>query len=558
MAFRLTRTYRSLLRLTEIASVLTRHGLGHLVDRLELRQHVPFLRGLVWRFSGREAPVPIEHLGARLVLVLEELGPTFIKLGQLLSGRPDLLPESWIAEFRRLQDRVPPFDPEVARRTIEEELGQPVDVAFREFDAVPLASGSIAQAHRATLRDGFEVIVKVRRPGIEHQLNVDLELLADLAQLAERYVEELRAVQPMMIVAELARGLRRELDFVTEATYTSKFHQLVAGDPRIRSPQVRWELVTAKVLVITKLPGKNIGDLARLDRLGLDRAKLAATLAESFLHQYFIAGLFHADPHPGNILVDDAGVIGLIDFGMVGQLTPRLRHQLSTALLACSRGDLELVVQIYTDIGAFHGTQDAEAAKGDLLEMFDKYFSTPLDKLDAGDAYVDLARVSRDHKMVLPRDFVLLGKSLVTISILCRTLDPGFSMARAVEPHAWKLIAEKFSPGRWLSLLSLVGWNATSLLERLPGDAKLLLGQLRRGELRQVRRLEGLAPLAASVEHAASRLALAVFLGSLVVGSSLLAREQGASYLALAGYVAGAVVGLWLVVDVLRAGGSRR
>lgn len=558
MAFGISKTYRSLLRVKDIATVLTRHGLGHVVDLLDLTEHVPFLSRLTRLARPQEPAPPFDMLGQRLVRVIEELGPTFIKFGQLLSGRPDILPEAWLPEFRKLQDRVPPFDSDVALHIVEHELGCPVAEAFSDFASVPLASGSMAQAHEARLLDGTPVIVKVQRPEVERQVHVDIDLLQNLAVLAETYIEELRVVQPTMIIDEFARGLRKELDFVIEATQTAKFHDQLSTLEGIRGPAVYWELTTSRMLVIEKLPGSNIGDFDRLARLGIDRAVLADVLAGAFMRQYFEAGLFHADPHPGNILVDDTGTIGLIDFGMVGHLSSKLRDDLGTALLAIVRDDMELVVQIYTDVGALHPTTDAEAAKGDLLEMLDKYFSAPLNKVSANDFYVDVISVARKHRIVLPRDFVLFGKSLVTISTLCRELDPNFSLARAVQPHLWGVVRQKLSPLRWLNLAALQFHNISGLASSFPGEAKRLLGQLKRGELRQIRQLEGLEPLTEAIEHSASRLALAIFLGALVVGSSLLASAGQVPQMALAGYVVGALVGLWLVIDILRASGSRR
>jgi len=555
-----SRTYRSLPRFIQILTVLSRHGFGHLVDSLNLGQYIPYVARL--RLLSR-VPESTESVGKRLVAVMEELGPTAIKVGQMLSGRPDLIPDALVTELRSLQDQVLPFDPALARQTIEEELKQPISELFESFVDQPLASGSIGQAHEAIMRGGQRVIVKVRRPGIERQVMTDVDILHTLARLAERYVEELRPIHPVMIVEEFSRSLRKELDFVTEATYTAKFKKQLEDLEGIVTPEVYWELSTSRVLTIERLPGVNIGDYNRLDELGLDREALAATLASAFMRQYFETGLFHADPHPGNVLVNEHGLIALIDFGMVGHLTPTLKGQLASVVLALIRGDLELIVQIYADIGAFAQASDLEDVKSDLLELLDKYFGVPLDKVNAGDVFIDLTRIARKNDVVLPRDFVLLGKSIVTVATLCRELDPKFSLAQAARPHLWPIIREKFSPLKLINQAALQIWNLNSLLQRLPGDAKLLLRQARRGELRMIMRYEGLEPLSRSIERSASRLAIAMLIVGMGIGSALLLQgttlEQADArlYLAVFGYLGSAVMAFWLMVDVIRAGRQR-
>lgn len=547
-----SRTYRSLLRLRDIAAVLTRHGLGHIVERLELGRHVPFLGRLSWLPARNARPESEEHLAERLVRVLEDLGPTFIKLGQLLSSRPDILPDAWLPAFRRLQDDVPPFATEVARARVEEALGRTLEEAYARFDESPVASGSIGQVHLAALRDGREVVVKIRRPGIERQVQVDLELLTSLAQLAEYSLEELRGAQPALVVAEFARSVKKELDFVSEARQTEIFQTLLASDEGVCAPRVHWDLTTSSVLTIERLPGENIGDVERLERLGIDRPALARTLARSFVRQIFEAGTFHADPHPGNILVDERGGVGLIDFGMVGKLSPKLKGQLGAALLAMARGDLELMVQIATDVGAFYETRDLDAARSDLQELVERYVGVPLTRVRAADIFADLARTARKHQIVLPRDFVLLGKCLVTISTQCGQLDPNFSLASAVRPHLWGIVASKLDPLTLYNSAALQLWNLGTLLTQLPDDLKQVSRRLRRGELAFVQRHEGLEPLSRAIERAASRLAIALLLGALLVGSALLAQQLELPTLALGGFIAALLAGLWLAIDIVR------
>ncbi|NQT89433.1 phosphotransferase, partial [bacterium] len=309
---------RKVQRLAEIAGVLVRHGLSYFVTRLNLSRYLPKRKQVA---SAQEGPLDRQSLAYRLTRVMEELGPTFVRLGQVLSSRPDLLDEEFIREFERLQDQVAPFPTEQARATVARELGRPVEEAFAWFDDEPIASGSLAQVHRATLPGGGDVVVKIKRPGIERVVLTDLSLLRSVGDYAERHMPELRVFQPRVVLEELERTMRRELDFVTEAANTTRFTEALEPADGARCPQVYWDLTTSDVLTLERLQGVRISDLDAIDAAGIDRPRLARRLADVFLKQYLDMGIFHADPHPGNLLVLRDGTVGIIDFGMVGRLT---------------------------------------------------------------------------------------------------------------------------------------------------------------------------------------------------------------------------------------------
>ncbi len=557
----IARTYRNLRRMREIVQVLSRYGFGHLVVRMNLLSHIPLV-SRIGRLSEVSAGMsPRQDLALRARMVLEELGPTFIKMGQMLSYRPDILNEEFLEQFRLLQDKVAPFDGDTAREIVEKTVQGGEGGIFSRFDAEPLASGSIGQVHTAALADGTGVVVKVKRPGIEGRVRDDLNLIRVLAELAEYYLPELRILRPVMVVDEFSRQLEKELDFVSEGAFTSQFRPLSERLPRVATPRVFWDSTCRDVLVLEKLDGVNIGDVENLDALGVDKKALAWTLAEAFLVQFFETGLFHGDPHPGNILVREDGSIGLIDFGTVGHLSDELRADLGTLALALQRGQVELIVDVYRDMGVFPEDVEAKDLKPDILEFLDRYAGLPLGKMDTGGVFQDLLRLARKHRGILPRDFVLLGKSLVAVAGLTKRLDPSFQMLDALQPYIKNLIREKFSPKRLTDLALEKGWTLTALLGRLPRDAATILRKLQGGKLKGVVEHQGLEPLANDLERSANRLSLSMILASMVLGSGLLTLADVGPPLAgdiplfgTLGFLVSLLAALFFALTILRSG----
>lgn len=558
--FNIGRTYRSLKRITEILQVLTKHGFGHIVARLHLNAYLPGMKKYLGVAAGIPPHLAEDSVAYRFRSMLQELGPTFVKLGQILSSRPDILPENFIQELKLLQDHVVPFSVTQILAIIEKALGLPAQKVFSYFDEKVLASGSIGQVHSAQLPDGTWAIVKVKRPGIDKIIATDLTILRFLAQLAENYIEELRILQPLTIVEEFARTIQKELDFTVEAAYTEKFYLLLKDDAAVNSPRVFWEYTTPNIITLEKLSGTNIGDMKWLSENRIDRKILAYNLAYSFTKQYFVWGMFHADPHPGNILVGKDGKIYLIDFGMVGHLSDELKSQLATTVLAGMSNNLEMLIEVYADIGAFPDQLNQRDLKTDILELLDKYLNTPFQHLDMAKVFEDIVRLARTHKAILPRDFVLLGKSLVMITGLAQSLDPDFNLARAITPHLKTILKEKFTPGRLFHVGSYQLWSLWSLLERLPSDIKQLMRLARKGNLRLTIRHESLERFLQDIDRTANRLSFSIILASLLISASviILARVgpkfHDIPVLGIIGYGIAFVLGFWLVATTFRSG----
>jgi ubiquinone biosynthesis protein len=556
----LARTYRNLKRLKDIVLVLTRHGFGQLVEQINLGRYVPLLKRITGGARGvAQAPTPTPE---RLVRVIEDLGPTFVKFGQLMATRPDIVPEEYVKALSQLQDKVEPFDSAAARAITERELARPISEVFTSFEDRPVASGSLAQVHAAELSTGERVAVKVKRPGAERTARADLDLLAAIAELAEKHVPEMARFRPTMIVEEFARALKREFNFTTEASTLVKFGRFFEDDECVRVPAVHWDHCTPSLLVMERIDGQALTDIESLRRSGCDLKQLAENLCNAFLRQFFEFGTFHADPHPGNILVVEPARPVLLDFGMVGHLSGELKSQLATSLLALVRGDMELIVSVYTDMGIFSEGADLAAVRLDLLELLDRYYGVPARTIDMSQAFYDILHVARRHEVDLPRDFVMLGRAFVLMSSLVRKLYPEIDIASAIRPYAKKLLLERISPRHLLKRTGASLYYLTSFLNALPRDLRQLMRKAQTGRLALTFRHEGLENLTRELDRSSNRLAFAMIIAAVIVGSSLMIATKlephlwgtEISVLGLVGYVVAGFLGMALAWAIYRSG----
>jgi len=555
------RQLKSLGRLGHVGSVLTKHGFGWLVVRLHLDRLVPFRKRLL-RARRQEQEQADPSTASRVAKVLEELGPTYVKLGQVLGTRTDLLPPAFIDEFRKLQDRVAPFPTAAARAEIERELGGTIDEFFDDFGPEPFAAGSIAQAYAARTKDGVPVVIKVRRPGIRDVLEADIDILTGLADLAERYVPEYRIFRPSLMVEEFAQTVRREVDFVAEASNTQRFGEAFAENPHIRAPRVLWNLTSSGVLTLERLEGLAVYDAAALAAARADRKALAAHFTDAFMRQYFELGLFHADPHPGNLVVQPPDVLGILDFGQVGRLSDTLRSRLGTALVASIHRDFDIVLDVLDDLEALPDDVDGERLKGDLSALVDKYAGVPLKQLDLRELFDEITATARRHRVVLPRDFILLGKSLVAMGGVALDLDPDTSMVEVVRPKIRRLMAEKVSAQRLAHHGMTSAYHLVSLLEQGPRTLRQLVRKLIRGRLQILFRHENLGHLITELDRASNRIAFAMIVAAIILGSAIVLQANigpnlpytEVPVLGLLGFLLAGLLGLWLVIAILRSG----
>jgi len=555
------REIRSLTRLGHVMTVLTRHGFGWVVISLRLERLVPFRKRLLRR-RGPPDDRPDESTAARVARVLEELGPTFVKLGQVLGSRTDLLPPAFIREFRALQDRVPPFPTEEARRQIHEELGGPVEAFFDDFADEPFAAGSIAQAYAARTKAGEPVVVKVRRPGVRNLLDADINILERLAELAERYVPEYRIFRPSLLVEEFAQTVRRETDFISEASSTKRFRQAFEDDPHIHVPHVVWDLTAGGVLTLEHLDGVPVYDNEALTRLGVDRKALAHHLTDGFMRQYFELGLFHSDPHPGNLVAQAPAVLGILDFGQVGRLSDAMRSKLGTVLVAALNHDFDIVIDVFDDLNTLPEDLDAERLKSDLASLTDKYAGVPIGRLNLKNLFDEITAMARRHRVIMPRDFVLLGKSMVSMGGVALDLDPNIQMVEVVRPRVRRLMAEKASPRRLAHHGMTTAYHLVAMAEQGPRTIRQLARKLVRGRLQILFRHENLDHLIGELDRSSNRIAFALIVASIILGSAILLQAEigpdipytQVPLLGTLGFLIAGVLGVWLAIAILRSG----
>jgi ubiquinone biosynthesis protein len=557
----LPKTVKTFARLRVIAQVLSKHGFGHFVDRLQLGRYVPSPQWLRRETAEEHEADPLAAIGTRLVRVCEELGPTFVKLGQIASTRPDILPPPILSALEKLQDRVAPFPVEQARRIFLEDTGVSVETAFSKFTDIPFASGSIAQVHLATTTDGQDVVVKVKRPGIDHVVQLDIYVLTWMAERAEALFPEMRPYHPKTIIDEFSDTIRRELDFVNEASTTTRFYEAFKDDPHIYTPQVRWDLTGNSVLTMEYMDGVRLRDaLEGGDRF--DKKALARNLSECFLHQYFEMGFFHADPHPGNLLVRPPDNIVLFDFGMVGQIDDELVGRLVIGIIATVNKEIDVLIDVLADLGALGRETNRPILARDLRLWLEKYYGLPLKRLELGTIFRELIETVRRNDVVLPRDFVAIFKSLATAWGVVLQLDPELVLLDLLQPKLSKLLRERASPKRLLRIAGLSTWHILSVLRDAPRLLRDLMRGIGRGQFQINIKHENLDYLASELDRSSNRLAFSVLVASTIIGSTMLLSMQAEvtvfgvpiRYLGFVGYAISFVMAAWLLVAILRSG----
>ncbi len=545
--------YRNVRRWTEILSVLSKYGLADWLSRLNIEMFKTHLKG-----SQGEA-LALQTPERRIRLALTELGPTYVKLGQLLSTRPDLVGISLAEELKQLRDDVPADSPAAVRRTIEVELGQTADELFIEFEDVPVASASIGQVHRARLKTGERVAVKVQHAGIEKVVREDLDVLAGLALLAER-IPEFAPYRPRETVAEIARMLRRELDFGREERNLHQFAQLFEDDTTIRIPQPFTELCTSRVLTMEWIDGLKIADKDQLISAGFDLDEIARRGAQIYLRMIFSNGYYHADPHPGNIAILPGNVIALLDFGMVGRVQERLREDIEEMLLAIVQNDVALLTSLIKRVGAVPPDLDDVGLATDVADFVGTYSTQSLARFDLAGALNDMVEIVRRYRIALPAQAAMLIKVLVTLEGSTRMLSPQFSLMEVMQPFHRRMLLERLSPMRQWRKFRRLRLELEQLVEILPRRIIDILEQVQTGTFDVHLDHRGLGP-------SVNRLVLGMLASALFLGSSLLLSREvppllfpatsflGLHRLSLFG-LTGCLVAVLLALRLLRAIGK--
>ena len=503
-------------RYREIAETLARHGLEVLIGASGVERWVPFHRVLARRVHRGPTYSTAEHLR----LALEELGPTFVKLGQLLSTRPDLLPPAYLTELARLQDSLAPIPASVITDLVTQELGGAPETVFASFDLVPLASASIGQAHAATLHDGTEVVVKVRRPGSVERVDEDLEILQNFAAQANRRWKEAADYDLAGLAEEFARTLRAELDYLAEGRNAERFAENFANNLGVHIPRVHWETTTTRILTLERIRGLKVSDLAGLDAAGIDRPALAARAAEVAAQMIFDDGFFHADPHPGNLFIEPDGRIGLIDFGMVGAVDSELRERLGVLLVALARKDPHRIAVALSRLATAQSELKLPELAGDMVPIIALYDGRSLSEVNIGKLIREVLSVLRRRHLQLPREVSLLLKMVVMTEGMGVSLDPHFHLGEVIGPYAQRLVANRYSPANVAHHLAEAGVDAIDLVTQLPIQLRRLQSMLDAGGPEVHLRAAELDPLVARVETMVQRIVFGVVAAALLRGVS--------------------------------------
>lgn len=555
----LSRRYKHLGRLKEIANTLARHGFGFIIDQLGLSHLVR-----PWVAKEGEKAEKLS-LAQGLRQVLEELGPTAIKLGQILSTRADLLPKEMISELAKLQDKVPPFPYTQVQAQIEKELGQPVEKIFAHFHQEPLAAASIGQVHRARLISGEEVVVKIQRPGIEEIIGIDLNIIRDLARLAQRHTQWGQMYNFVEMAEEFARALKEEMDYYAEGRNGEIFRENFAGSEEVYFPKVYWDYTTSKILTLEYLSGVKLSDRQGLLAKNYDLHQLASRVTQAFLRMVLFHGFFHADPHPGNICVLPGQVVGFMDFGMVGRITEERKVQFVKLVQGLISRNSAKVLAAILEMGVVAGEVDHKALSWEIQRLRDRYYNLPLKKIRLGKAVEEILELAFKYRIQVPSEFTLLGRALITLEGVVQELDPEINIMTLAEPIGQEILRQKFSlqslGQRFLGraeeygeILLATPKRLDQILSKLEED-KLTVRLEHRHFERALKRADRIIN---RLSFAVVLLAFSIIMTGLIIASALEGTAGGQPFWRLpvleVGFLVASLMFFWLIFAILKSG----
>ena len=550
------RTYRHLNRYRQILTVLFKYGFEDMVELLKIDQYIEI--GL--QVISRGDRVEKLSRAARVRLAVEELGPTYIKMGQILSTRPDLVPVDFIRELARLQDKVPAFPLAEVTRIVREETGCAVEDLFDEFDPQPLASASIGQVHRARLKDGDDVAVKVQRPGIRKQVEVDLEILLHLATLAERHIEELAHHKPVKIVEEFARSIEKEMDYTLEATSMERVARSFLHDDVVYIPKVFREVTTERVLTSEFVDGIKVSLLDELDARGYDRKLITRRGADILLTQVFEHGFFHADPHPGNLFVLPNNVICLLDFGMMGTVDRSTREAFVELVDAVVRRDEPRTTLVLLKLTLWDEEPDLRRLGKDVADFMGEHLYKPLKDIQIGKLLQHLLELAALHRMRIPPEIFLMMKAISTVEGVGLSLDPNFDMIAHAEPFIKQVKLARFSPARLSSDAVSIAAQYMDFIQQFPKDLLEITRTIRQRKLTVMLELKSMDHMLHTHDQISNRISFSIIIAALIIGSALIVISKtpplfyGISLIGIIGFLTAAVMGLWLLVAIIKKG----
>jgi len=552
------RTYRNLNRYRQILAVLFKYGFDDIVELLKIDQYIEIGLQVISRNRGER----VERLSraVRVRMAIEELGPTYIKMGQILSTRPDLVPVDFVRELAKLQDKVPAFPFADVRRIIYEETGRPADDLFDQLDPEPLASASIGQVHRARLKDGEDVAVKVQRPGIRKLVEVDLEIMLHLATLAERHIEEIAHHRPVKIVEEFARSIEKEMDYTLEATSMERVARSFLHDETVYIPKVCREETTERVLTTEFVDGIKVSLLDRLDEKGYDRQLITRRGADILLTQIFDHGFFHADPHPGNLFVLPNNVICLLDFGMMGTVDRNTREAFVELVDAVVRRDEPRTTQVLLKLTLWDEEPNLRLLGKDVADFLGEHLYKPLKDIQIGKLLHQLLELAAQHGLRIPPEIFLMMKAISTVEGVGLMLDPDFDMIAHAEPFIRQVKLSRFSAERLGSDAVSIFAQYMDFIQEFPKDLLEITRTIRQKKFTFMLDLKSMESMLSTHDQISNRISFSIIIAALIIGSALIVISKtpplfyGISLIGIIGFLAAAVMGIWLLVAIVKKG----
>ncbi len=557
---KVTQRYRHIVRYRQIIGIILKYGFENILEAMHIEQVIESGRRLMPFTSPQEEKLEKLNRNQRIRMVLEELGPTFIKMGQVLSSRPDLVPLDLTTELTRLQDEVPSFEFDKVEAILSSEFGSSCREMFKEFDPTPFASASIGQVHRAALKTGEAVAVKVQRPAIRRTIEADLEIMHYLAAIMESTIEEAAFFKPVRIVEEFAKTLEKELDYTIEAASMERMGIQFQLEPGIHIPKVFSEFSTERVLTMEFINGIKASDIEAIDAAGLDRKQLTRTGADFILRQVFEHGFFHADPHPGNIFILKDNRVCPVDFGMTGFVDQATRETFIDLIQAIARGKAGQVAQLLCDICEYDGPPDMVGLEKETAQFIAVHLNRNLSEIRTARMVNQFLELCAAFYLRLPPDLFLMMKAFISIEGVVRNLDPDFNMVGHAVPYISRAQYLRYSPSRIAEDVMGVARDSYKLMQSLPKDTGQILEQIKQGKLKATIRIDGLDKVVATQDHTNNRISFAIIIAALILGSAIVVHSNvppllfGVSVIGIGAFSAAAVMGVWLLTAIIRSG----
>jgi ubiquinone biosynthesis protein len=556
---KVTKRYGHLIRYQQILGIILKYGFGNIVEAMNIDRYIESGLRLI-PFTKPQEKVTRLSKNQRIRMVLEELGPTFIKMGQVLSVRPDLIPVDLTKELSKLQNHVPPFEFDQVAHIIESEFGTPWTKVFSHMEKQPFASASIGQVHQATITPDTPIAVKIQRPGIRKVIEADLEIIHHIAEIMEHNIEEMALFHPVKIVEEFAASLEKELDYSIEAANMEQMAEQFDKDPNIHIPGLYRKQSSERVLSMEYISGFKADDIEAIDRAGLDRKAITRGGADFIMRQVFEFGFFHADPHPGNIFILEDQRICPVDFGMTGFVDQSTREIFIELLHTLASGDNRKTARFLCQLTEYETPPDMAKLEKEIALFSALYLSKPLQEIKAARMVNQFLELCADHGLRIPPDLFLMIKAFVAIEAVARELDPDFDMVGHARPYVRAATMKKYSARRIAREMVGIARETFTLLQSLPADASELITMVKQGKIRTVVQIDGLEKLMMTQDQTSNRISFAIIIAALILGSAIVLNSKipplffGVSVIGIAGFTAAAVLGIWLLVAIIRKG----